>query len=40
MGPIDADGMANGVDTDQTAVEQSRDGSPLFAQTCLSKKLG
>ena len=31
MSPNDADGMANSVDPDQTA---------LFAQTCLSENLG
>ena len=35
MSPNDADGMANGVDTDQTAP-----GSALFAQACLSENLG
>ena len=33
MGPNDADGMANSVDTDQT-------GSALFAQAYLSENLG
>ena len=37
MGPIDADGMANSVDTDQTAAEQSRDGATLFARPVCPK---
>ena len=37
MCPNDADGMANSVDPDQTAVWS---GSALFAQTCLSENLG
>ena len=35
MHPKDAEGIANSVDPDQTAP-----GSALFAQTCLSEKLG
>ena len=38
MGPKDADGMANSVDSDQTAPRGS--WSTLFAQTCLSESLG
>ena len=37
MSRNDADGMANSVDPDQTAVWS---GSALFAQTCLSENLG
>ena len=37
MSPNDADGMANSVDPDQTAVWS---GSALFAQTYLSENLG
>ena len=37
MSPNDADGMANSVDPDQTALGS---GSALFAQTCLSEDLG
>ena len=37
MGPKDADGMANSVDPDQTAVWS---GSTLSAQACLSEKIG
>ena len=35
MGPIDADGVANSEDPDQTAPL----GSALFAKTCLSENL-
>ena len=38
MDPKDAEGIANSVDPDKTAPEQS--GSVLFAQTCLSQNLG
>ena len=37
MSPNDADGMANSVDPDQTAVWS---GSALFAQAYLSENLG
>ena len=37
MHPKDAEGIANSVDPDQTAVWS---GSTLFAQTCLSENLG
>ena len=37
MSPNDADGMANSVDPDQTAVWS---GSALFVQTYLSENLG
>ena len=37
MSPNDADGMANSVDPDQTAVLS---GSALFAQVYLSENLG
>ena len=41
MHPIDADGMANSVDPDQTAsLEAVWSVSALFAQTYLSKNLG
>ena len=41
MGPNDADGMANNVDPDQTApLGAVWSGSTLFAQICLSEKLG
>ena len=41
MRPIDADGMANGVDPDRTApLEAVWSGSALFAQTYLSQNLG
>ena len=41
MSPQDADGMANSVDPDQTALEGGvRSGSTLFVQTCLSINLG
>ena len=35
MSPNDADGKANSVDPNQTAL-----GSALFAQACLSENLG
>ena len=37
MHPKDAEGIANSVDTDQTAVWS---GSALLAQTCRSENLG
>ena len=37
MNPKDAEGIANSVDLDQTAVWS---GSALFAQTCPSENLG
>ena len=41
MSPIEADRMANSVDPDQTApLGAVWSGSALFAQTCLSIKLG
>ena len=40
MGQNDADGIANSVDPDQTALGAVWSGSALFAQTCLSKNLG
>ena len=41
MSPNDADGMANSVDPDQTALLGAVwSGSTLFAQTCLSENLG
>ena len=41
MSPKDADGKANSVDPDQTApLGAVWSGSTLFAQTCLSEKLG
>ena len=41
MSPNDADGMANSVDTDQTApVGGVWSGSALFAQAYLSENLG
>ena len=41
MSPNDADGMANSVDSDQTApLEAVWSGSALFAQTYLSENLG
>ena len=41
MSPIDADGMANSVDPDQTApLGAVWSGSALFAQTYLSENLG
>ena len=41
MSPNDANGMANNVDPDQTApLGAVWFGSVLFAQTCLSEKLG
>ena len=41
MHPNDAEGIANSVDTDQTApVGAIWSGSALFAQTCLSENLG
>ena len=40
MSPNDADGMANSVDPDQTALGAVWSGSALFAQTCLSENLG
>ena len=40
MSPINADGMANSVDPDQTApLGGVWSGSALFAQTCLSENL-
>ena len=35
--PKDADGMANSVDPDQTAMDAVLSGSTLFAKTFLSK---
>ena len=40
MSPDDADGMANSVDPDQTALGAVWSGPALFAQTCLSENLG
>ena len=40
MSPNDADGMANSVDPDQTALGALWSGSALFAQTYLSENLG
>ena len=40
MSPNDADGMANSVDSDQTAPLAVWSGSTLFAQNCLSENLG
>ena len=41
MSPNDAEEMANSVDLDQTApLGAVWSGSALFAQACLSKKLG
>ena len=41
IGPKDAEGMANSVDTDQTApLGAVWSGSTQFAQTCLSENLG
>ena len=41
MHPKDAEGIANSVDPDQTApLGAVWSGSALFAQTCLSEKLG
>ena len=41
MSSVDADGMANSVDPDQTApLGAVWSGSALFAQTCLSENLG
>ena len=41
MNPIDADGMANSVDPDQTApLGAVWSGSALFAQAYLSENLG
>ena len=41
MSPNDADGMANSVDSDQTApLGAVWSGSALFAQACLSENLG
>ena len=41
MQPKNADGIANGVDPDQTApLGAVWSGSALFAQTCLSENLG
>ena len=37
MSPNDADGMANSVDPDQTALVWSE--SRLFAQACLSERI-
>ena len=40
MSPIHADGMANSVDPDQTALGAVWSGSALFAQAYLSENLG
>ena len=42
MHPKDAEGIANSVDPDQTALALGAvwSGSALFAQTCLSENLG
>ena len=41
MSPVDAGGMANSVDPDQTTpLGAVWSGSALFAQTCLSENLG
>ena len=40
MSPNDADGMANSVDPDQTALGGVWSGSALFAQAYLSENLG
>ena len=40
MQPKDAEGIANSVDPDQTALGAVWSGSALFAQTCLSENLG
>ena len=40
MSPKDADGMANSVDPDQTALGAVCSGSTLFALTYLSENLG
>ena len=40
MHPKDAEGIANSVDPDQTALGAVWSGSALFAQTCLSQNLG
>ena len=41
MGKKNADGMANSVDPDQTAILGAVwSGSTLFAQTCLSENVG
>ena len=40
MHPKDAEGIANSVDRDQTALEAVWSGSALFAQTYLSENLG
>ena len=39
MNPNDADGMANSVDPDQTALGAVWPGSALFAQAYLSENL-
>ena len=39
MSPNDADGMANSVDPDQTALGAVWSGSALFAQAYLVRKL-
>ena len=40
MHPKDAEGIANSVDLDQTALLAVWSGSALFAQAYLSKNLG
>ena len=40
MCPKEADGMANSVDPDQTALGAVWSGSRLFAQACLPENLG
>ena len=40
MSPNDADGMANSVDLDQSALGAVWSGFALFAQTYLSENLG
>ena len=40
MGPKDADGIANSVDPDQTALGAVWSGSALFVKACLSENLG
>ena len=39
MHPKDAEGIANSVDPDQTALGAVWSGSALFAKTCLSENL-
>ena len=40
MYPNDAEGIANGVDPDQTALGAVWSGSALFVEICLSENLG